>query len=350
MSLPFLPLAALLAGPSPQGPAAEPPPWVQALPETPGRLYALGAADLGAKEGQALAQASDRARLAVVSRLRATVKGQTAQATRTTETLRDGQRLAGAGERQVRDEVSVTARAEDLPGLVVERTFVDLRGGTAYALAYLDLAQARAALAGRLAGIREARGRAGKEISWKTRWRLRRVLADLGRLEDALALLAPAGAGGELGPGVRDLRESLEKDLADLGKVALPAPTLAGVAVAFRCNVDLPPGVAAYLESRIAACGAVHRELDPDLALELSFAGGAQGPEFLFPDMDVYGGLSYRLEAQLGLVDPGGAPVARAVPIQLAQGRTPEGLVERFRRKFERELPRLFAQFLAQCR
>ena len=134
-----------------QGTAPGKPEWIETLPEASGRLYALGTAPLGGNESEAISRAADRARLEVVARLRSTVRGSTSITTRTAEVTGPAGQTAGSGARQVVDQVSVGTRAEDLPGLVVERTHTDRAGGTAYALAYLDLAQARASLAARLA-------------------------------------------------------------------------------------------------------------------------------------------------------------------------------------------------------
>ncbi len=113
-------LVVLPAGLEAQTAAPARPAWIATLPDQAGRLYALGTAQLAGSESDAINRASDRARLEVVTRLRATVRGRTSVTTRTSETRQAGA-ASGAGERQVRDEMSVGAEAEDLPGLVVER-------------------------------------------------------------------------------------------------------------------------------------------------------------------------------------------------------------------------------------
>ena len=341
----------LLAGQVSAAPAAGRPSWIEALPPpVAGRLYALGSADLGASESEAITRASNRARLEVVTRLRASVKGRTSVATHTAELGRNGAQAVGYGERQVRDEVSVTAQAEDLPGLVVERTYVDNpgprgSGRSAFALAYLDLGQASNALAGRLARLHESRARVGNELSRKARWRFRRIKGDLDRVEEVISLLSLTGAGGNLLPELKSERAAVDGRLGVLERAELPPLDLSRISVGFRSNVDLPPGIEAYLAAQIGVCGLVRRELDPDLILDLRFSCGAEGAAFICAEMDVYAGVRYRLDAQLSLLDGTGWAFGRPVPINILQSTSPEGMVNEFRRQFERLLPRLFADF-----
>ena len=330
-------------------PAPSPrPAWVERLPEAPGRLYAMGTADLGAREGQSITRASDRARLEVVTRLRATVKGQTSVATRTAELKREGVTAVGSGERVVRDDVSVGARAEDLPGLVVEQTFTDPGARTVYALAYLDLPLARTTLASRLDRIGQTRARLGRELSRKALWKLRKLTLDLDRLDESIALLAVTGVGADLRPALQAERAAVDLRMDQLNQADLPPVDFSKTAMSIRSNVDLPLGVESYLKTQVTACGLIAREMDPDLVLDLAFTGGARGPEFIFTDMDIYSGLTYRMEARLTLTEGGGAPLTRTVPIVIVQGDSPEGMVNQFRRQIERWLPRLLGEFKAE--
>lgn len=324
------------------------PGWIGTLPELPGRLYALGTAELGRNEGDAIVRASDRARLEVVTRLRATVQGRTSITTRSSQTQQQGAKATGAGDRQVRDEVSVGARAEDLPGLVVERTYSDPAARTVFALAYLDLAQARNALAARLDQAREGRVRIGDEQSRKARWRLRKIQEDLNRIDESIGLLAVTGAGLDLRPALQAERASLDKGLQRLEDKDLPPLDLAKTSMGLRANVGLPPGIQGYLEAQIAECGLPYRNLNPDLILNLTFSGGTKGPEFIFMDLDFYSGVTYRTEAQMTILEGGGSALTRPVPIQVAQFSYPDGMVNQFRRLFERRLPRLISEVLTE--
>jgi hypothetical protein len=337
------PAPAPAPGPGPARPA-----WIDTLPEAPGRLYALGTAELEGSESAALALASDRARLAVAGRLRATVRGQTTVTTRSSESQREGAQPSGAGDRQVRDVVSVGIKAEDLPGLVVERTHCDPLARTAYALAYIDLALARTTLAARLDQARDHRLRIGDEQSRRARWRLRRLQADLEDLDDAIALFAPTGAGQDLRPALLAEQAAVGKRLALLEGMALPPLDLARTTMGLRSNVDLPLGIEAYLEAQIHECGLRQRNLDPDFILELSFSGGGGGPEFLYADMNIFDGVTYRIDAHMTLLDGEGGAVTRTVPLQVSQATSPEGMVGQFRRQFERWLPRLVAELRSE--
>ena len=337
-------LVAVPAGLAAQDAAPARPDWIETLPELPGRIYALGTADLTGSEGAAIARASDRARLEVVTRLRATVQGRTSVTTRTSETQAQGAKAAGAGERQVRDEVSVGARAEDLPGLVVERTYPDPASRTVYALAYLDTAQARSALAARLDQSRQDRIRVGDEQSRKARWRLRKIREDLARVDESIGLLAAIGVGLDLRPALQAERSALDKRLQAMEGKDLPALVLARTAMGLRANVTLPPGLQAYLESQITECGLQYRNLNPDLILDLTFAGGGNGPEFIFADVDVYSGITYRTNAQMTILEGGGLALTRPAALQVDQSGSPEGMVNQFRRLFERRLPKLIGE------
>lgn len=337
-------LVAVPAGLAAQGAAPARPAWIDTLPDLPGRIYALGTADLTGNEGAAITRAADRARLEVVTRLRATVQGRTSVTTRTSETQAAGALPTGGGDRQVRDEVSVGARAEDLPGLVVERTHSDPAARTVYALAYLDMAQARSALAARLDQTRQGRTRIGDEQSRKARWRLRKVQEDLNRIDESISLLAVTGVGLDLRPALQTERAAVDKSLQVLEGKTLPPLDLAKTAMGLRANVNLPPGLQAYLESQIVECGLLYRNMNPDLILDLSFTGSAKGPEFIFADVDVYSGVTYRTNAQMTILEGGGVSLTRPVPLQVDQSGSPEGMVNQFRRLFERRLPKLIGE------
>lgn len=340
-------LVVLPAGLEAQTAAPARPAWVATLPDQAGRLYALGTAQLAGSESDAINRASDRARLEVVTRLRATVRGRTSVTVRTSETRQAGA-ASGAGVRQVRDEMSVGADAEDLPGLVVEGTYTDRPARTVYALAYLDLAQARSAMADRLDQAREYRLRVGDEWSRKARWRLRKVQEDLNRVDGSIALLAATGTGQDLRPGLQAERAALDKALQAFEAKPLPPLDLSRTTMGLRSNVNLPLGVQAYLEAQIGACGLQYRNLNPDLILNLTFSGGAKGPEFISVDTDIYAGVTYRTDAQMMILEGGGTALTRPVSIQLDQPGSPEGMVDQFRRLFERRLPRLVGEVQAE--
>jgi hypothetical protein len=324
------------------------PDWVEALPDVPGRLYALGTADLSTSESQSIKAASDRARLEVVARLRSSVKGGTSSVTRIQEFKRDGAAVSGYGERTTRDEVKVDAKVEDLPGLVVERTHVDPGGRTAYALAYLDVAQATSALTNRLHLATDARKRVGDEATRQARWRLRKVQGDLGRLEELSSILAVTGALNEFGVALEGEKQVVMQHLAKLDAADLPPVDLAKCSMSLHVNLDLPGGIQDSLESCMTSHGLRHRDAGADFLLDLSFQGGDKGPAFIFPEMAFGAGVLYRVEAQMRILDASGVPLTKVVTVSLTKTESPEGLVEQFRHEFERRLVRLMADVEAE--
>lgn len=338
---------------SPQGQVVEQvhrPDWVESLPEVPGRFYALGMADLGLSEAQSLKLAGDRARLEVVARLRTSIQGRTATLTCTTETRREGAASTGYGERSTQEEVKVRAQAEDLPGLVVERTHQDPRSRTAYALAYLDLAQARRALTSRLEAAVEARQRVGEEATRLARWQLRRVQGDLNHLDELSGLMASAGGFAPYRMDLEKVRVVVVTRLAQLEAIDLPPMELANSSMSLRVNLDLPNGIQDNLEACLAALGPKHRKTGADFLLDLTFGGGDKGPEFLFTEMSFASGVIYRLQADLRILEARGTPLTKSTTLSLSQVGKPEGLVEQFRRAFERKLSRLLDELQAELR
>lgn len=337
-----LPLAAAWA--LAQSPVTRPD-WVETLPRVPGRIHALGQADLGTSEAQAVTQAGERARLEVVARLRSTVKGQTVIQTQSVTTQATGEaRGAGYGEKRVADTVSVSAQAEDLPGLSVERTFVDPGARVVYALAALDLEQATHALAGRLDRIRALRERAEGEDSRPARWRIRKARTDLDLLEAQWALLSPAGLAPALQEGIALERGKVDRRFAKLQGASLPSLKLESLGVALRCNVDLPPNLQTWMETQVKASGLKLRDAGADFILELTCQGGSKGPELLFAEVQLLGPLLYRIEGRLQLRDARGLDIGRPLPISLAQEDRAEGLLEAFQKLYRRRMEDLVEQ------
>lgn len=343
-------LAALSLGTEapPPVPVQPRPDWVDALPAEPGRLYALGTSDLSGSQSEALRRASDRARVEVVARLRTSVKGSTAITTKSTTTKVDG-KGSGYGSRDVRDTVSVSTQAEDLPGLSVERTFIDPQAKTAFALGCLDLGQARGTLQERLASAKSTRTRFAKENSRKAKWRLQRVREDLDRLEELVNLLASAGA-GDLRAPLNSEREAVAKRLDQLESQNLPPLELKQLSMSLRCNIDLPGGLQDWLEGQLRLAGLKVRPTGGDFVLDLSFGGGDKGPEFLFADILFAGGVLYRIDAKLRILDSTGVLLAQGSAISLVQPDSATGLTDKFRRQLDRRLAYLLADLEAELK
>ena len=122
MRAPILLVPVLLA---PARAAEVKPIWMSVLPAQPGRVYGLGVAGLAGNDAQALRQASDNARADVISRLRANVKADTRITTTYQESRATGTAATGTRTQNAQVGTQVQAQAADLPGLVVEETFLD---------------------------------------------------------------------------------------------------------------------------------------------------------------------------------------------------------------------------------
>ena len=198
-----------LAAPAP----AVRPLCISVLPAQPGRVYGLGVAAITA-DAATLRQASDNARADVIARMRADVKADTRVTTTYTETRGAGAATASRTQNaQVGTEVQ--ARAADLPGLVVEETFLDRPGGTGYALAYLDLAIAQQEMRNRLDGIRADLaaerpdpGVRGKLVAAQA---LKKAHEGLVRLDDLAALVGGGGGDPALRAEVQQTRMDTER-------------------------------------------------------------------------------------------------------------------------------------------
>ncbi len=335
----------LLGQETPPAPASERPRWIEAVPRSPGRLYAIGMAELGLSEGQAKARAGDRAKLEVVAQLRSTVKGQTV-ITQQAEETQTGDRATRTGQSRssFAETVAITAEAEQLPGLAVEQTYVDVAGRTAYALAVLDLEPCARGLQERLKALAELRRRGEREASRRALWRLRRALDDLDRLQNQVGLLAPAGLDPAIGEAATTERERIEVRLQKLEAMKLPPLEVGQLTFAFRPNLTLPAHLEAWIEARLQESGLRLRSAGADLILELAFQGGSRGPELIFPEGQYLGTITYRIEATASLKDKGGLVLGRSAPISLAQEATAQGLVQAFQRTFLLRLSDLLDQ------
>jgi hypothetical protein len=324
------------------------PEWVDTIPQMPGRIYALGVADLGSSEGQSLARAGDRARLEVVSRLRATVKGQTTISTRTVQSKSSSDAKAtGYGEQRVSDDVAVSAQAEDLPGLTVERTYLDPKGKTAYALAYLDLSQAQASISEKLETLKEIRKRTERESTRKSRWRLRKAQSDLDSLDGQTAMLTPAGLSPALRPAILAEKDLVDRRLAKLEAMNLPPLDMSKMTVTIQSNIDLPPNLADWLDLQITAAGLKRRGAGADFVLDLVFKGEKE-PAFIYPETLFAGGIVYHIDAKATLKDSQGVVLGRVAPVKLDRDDTSAGLMEDFQRTFKRRWNSLIDQLRSE--
>jgi len=250
------------------------PVWVSALPARPGRVYGLGMAALAGNDAQALRQASDNARADVVSRLRATVKADTRITTTYQESRATGAAATGTRTQTARVGTQVQAQAEDLPGLMVEETFVDRPGASAYALACLDLAIARRELQARLdaarADLAADRGGQGVRARLVAAQALRKGYLELLKLEDLSALLGGGGGDPALRQDVAKARIDTEQRMA-----AARAALTFGLAPA--PGVEPDPDVQDAVRTAVLQEGMGWSDQNPMFSITLRVRAGRSG-------------------------------------------------------------------------
>lgn len=197
------------------------PAWIGTLPEAPGRVYAMGLAAFAPGEAQALQQAQAQARMEVLARLRASVKGETNVRTSQAYTQQLSGPATGSTSKSVSQEIQVQVQATELPGLTVEETWIDREGRTAYALAYLDVPTAQRELGLRFDTARQdlaadpptppdARERL------KKLQRMRGIQREMALLDDLTALISAGGGDAKLRGDIRTQRQTLDRQMEKL--------------------------------------------------------------------------------------------------------------------------------------
>lgn len=197
------------------------PAWIGTLPEAPGRIYALGLAAFAPGEAQALQQAQDQARVEVLARLRASVKGETNVKTSQAYTQQLGGTSTGSTSKSISQETLVQVQATELPGLTVEETWIDREGRTAYALAYLDILVAERELSLRFGAARQnlaAEGPSPDDPRERLRklQRMRGIQREMTLLDDLAALISVGGGDAKLRSDIRIQRQALDRQMEKL--------------------------------------------------------------------------------------------------------------------------------------
>lgn len=229
----------------------------------------MGMVAVSGAEATALKQASDAARAEVITRLRASVKSDTQTSTRYQESRTTGGPTTASRSQSARMDTQVQSRATDLPGLVVEETYLDRAGRTAYALAYLDVAVAERELRTRFAAQKEAL--TGAPIGGDVRSRLRRIQAfkgaqeEFGKLDDMASLLGAGGGDASLRADVRRAKLDLDNQLD-----ALRASVTVGVAADPGLDID----VKALLRNAVLQEGLGWADRNPELTIQMRLKTG----------------------------------------------------------------------------
>ena len=192
--------------------------WISALPERPGRVYAMGVAAFSPSEAQALRQASQNARIEVLTRLRANIKGETNVQARAAWSKELGGTASGSSSNRVAQDSQIRTQASELPGLAVEETWSDPDGRTAYALAYLDVAVAEQEIRTRFNATKkdlalEAGSPAESRERFRKLQRLKKGHDELTKLDDLAGLLAVGGGDANLRAEIRDQKLAVERQL-----------------------------------------------------------------------------------------------------------------------------------------
>ena len=136
-------------------------------------------------------------------------------------TQQTGGKLTGSSEQQVGQNTNIQASATELPGLSVEETWVDVKGATAYALAYLDVPVAERELRARFTAqkndlFQEGDTPGGPRDRLRQLNRLKAAQVELAKLDDMAALLAAGGGDPNLRGQVRAGRLSVERQMDQL--------------------------------------------------------------------------------------------------------------------------------------
>jgi hypothetical protein len=268
--LPMILLVPALTAPAP----AARPLWIDVLPAQPGRVYGLGVAAI-TTDAVTLRQVSDNARADVISRLRANVKADTRVTTTYQESRTAGGGPATASRTQnARVGTEVQARAADLPGLVVQETFLDRPGGTGYALAYLDLGIAQQELQTRLDTLkadldapRPDQGIRGKLVAAQA---LKKAHEELVRLDDLAGLLSGGGGDPALRGEVLRTRLDVERQM-----VAARSALTFGLAPA--PGIQLDPDVLGVVRNAVLKEGMGWSDRNPMFAITLRVRNGRNG-------------------------------------------------------------------------
>jgi hypothetical protein len=267
-------LVPVLAAPAPK-PGIQPI-WISVLPTLPGRVYGLGVAPLGVQGGDAagLRQATDNARTDVIARMRANIQGDTRITTRTQESRSVGAAATGNRTQDTEVATQVQAQASELPGLVVEETFLDRPGQTGYALAYLDLGLAQGELRTRLDALRADlevdRGAGGVRGKLVAAQALTKAHVEVMKLDDLAGLLGGGGGDPALRAEVLRTRQDLERRM-----VAARGALTFGLAPA--PGVDLDPDVVAVVRTAVLKQGMGWSNQNPLFSIALRVHSGHNG-------------------------------------------------------------------------
>jgi hypothetical protein len=149
------------------------------------------------------------------------VKSDTSISTKATMTQATGGRATGSSEQQVGQNTRVQASATELPGLAVEETWVDVKGASAYALAYLDVPVAEREIRARFTAQKNDLFQEGETPTdprerMRMLGRLKVAQVELGKLDDMAALIAAGGGDPSLRSQIRAGKLAVDRQMEQL--------------------------------------------------------------------------------------------------------------------------------------
>jgi len=197
------------------------PGWITALPQAAGRVYAMGIAPITSGEADAVTRAAQNARAEVLTRLRANVRSETRVVSKATMSRTLGGAATGSSEQQVGQDTRIQTQATGIPGLVVEESWLDKQGGSAYALAYLDVPVAEQEIRARFAAQQDDLAQqpgtpAAPRERMRLLSRLKNAQAELARLDDLAGLIAAGGGDPQLRSQVRAGKLAVDRRMDQL--------------------------------------------------------------------------------------------------------------------------------------
>ena len=253
------------------------PSWInKAYPETPGRIYAVGTATVAPSEARALEQAAQNARFEVIARLKVGIQGTTTVTETMSQQQKSGSAAIGSSQQYVRQDGTMTVKAVNLPGLVVEERYLDTKAGAAYALAYLDVAVAEGALTDQIGALRsDWKNLAGTPAEPGLRpaiTRLQQIKAlqlQAAELGSQAALLIAAGVPASLRAETQTLAQEMGRAIGTAQKFLTMGARVEGG--------DLGADVLVLLRTAAIQQGFLWTQKEPAITLLIELRGAKQG-------------------------------------------------------------------------
>lgn len=249
------------------------PTWIEVIPDRLGRLYAMGLAPLGGNEGEAIRQASQNARVEVVTRLRASVKGDSQIRDASSSQRKLGGPTTAEARQSVEQNSRVSTQVMDLPGLSIAETWVDPKGRTVYALAYLDVTSSQMDMQLQLDDVRKLIGDGPEPSNPKDRARaiqgLKRGREELKKLERWADLLSAGGGLAMVRSDIRNTQMGVQAQMDTLKR---------SLVIGLARDAALPSDLATILQNAAQASGLGWGGTRPDFSVKLRNLGDRQAP------------------------------------------------------------------------